>query len=162
MSINISQELRQTFQLAALRKEARSLRTASDWEKGNEIITRYDRGRKKLNRQYYSEYDSHVEKVTQKLIDKGGAKEKNFVHRFLRSDNFDKSAIARQAHRIVQHDHQRRLSALDTRETSELEGLTRSAVERDQTREKPKQDFARAVDRRSGQERRQSVSRSRS
>ena len=155
--MNISEELHQTFQLAALRKEARSLRTSSDWEEGNKIIKHYEREHKKLNKQYYDEYDSRVEKVTQNLIDKAGSKEKNFVNRIFGADNFDKRAIYRQAHRSVQHDHQRRVSALSEQESSELETLTQKATQRDMLREKPKRDFTKSVDRRSGSERRQQI-----
>lgn len=143
--MNISHELRQFFQLAALRKEARSLRTASDWEKANEITSRYQKEQEKLTKQYFSEYDTRVEKVIQGLIDKAGSKEKNFVHRIFGTDHFDKSATIRQAHRIVQDDHQRRLSALAGRESSELEALTQQAAQRDQLRGEVSAEFRRSA-----------------
>jgi len=85
-------------------------------------------------------------------------KDRSFKHRLFGSDNFDKSALTRQAHRDVQHDHSRRMSQLASGETRELDTLVSTAEQRDATkqelRDKTRDDFQRATDRRAGPARR--------
>ena len=101
---------------------------------------------------------TRVEKALQARIDKAGVKDRSFKHRLFGSDNFDKSALTRQAHRDVQHDHARRMSQLASGETRELDALVSTAEQRDATkqelREKARDDFQRATDRRAGSARR--------
>ena len=155
---SITADLKRTFDLASLRHRAKSLTRPADWEKANEITKRYARETSKQEKLYKRDYITRVEKALEARIDKAGVKDRTFKHRLFGSDNFDKSALTRQAHRDVQHDHSRRISQLASRETQELNVLVSTAEQRDsakqQLREKPIKDFQRAADRRSKPDRR--------
>jgi len=155
---SITEDLKRTFDLASLRHRAKSLTRPADWEKASEITKRYSHETSKQTILYRSDYKTRIEKALQARIDKAGAKERTFKHRLFGSDNFDKSALTRQAHRDVQHDHNRRMSQLASSETQELNVLVSTAEQRDaskqQLREKPRKDFQRATDRRMGPGRR--------
>jgi len=155
---SITGDLKRTFGLATMRQRVKSLTRPVDLEKANEITKRYAREVNKQEKLYKREYKPRVEKALQARIDKAGAKNLTLKHRLFGSDNFDKSALTRQAHRDVQHDHTRRMAQLETSENQELDTLVATAEQRDaltkERREKPRKDFQRAADRRAGPERR--------
>jgi len=155
---SITEDLKQTFDLASLRLRAKSLTRPADLEKMSEITKRYSRETNKQEKLYRRDYKTRVEKALQARIDKAGTKERTFKHRLFGSDNFDKSELARQAQRDVRHDYSRRMSQLASRETQELNVLVSTAEQRDtskqQLRETTRKDFQRATDRRLGTDRR--------
>lgn len=155
---SITGDLKRTFGLATMRQRVKSLTRPVDLEKAHEIIKRYAREVNKQEKFYIRDYKTRIEKALQARIDKAGAKNLTLKHRLFGSDNFDKSALTRQAHRDVQHDHARRISQLASRETHELDTLVSTAEQRDvakqHLREKPRKDFQRATERRKGPGRR--------
>ncbi|MCF6317595.1 MAG: hypothetical protein L3J30_15270 [Marinosulfonomonas sp.] len=155
---SITEDLKRTFDLASFRQSAKNLTRAADLEKMSEITKRYAFEANKQEKLYKRDYKTRVEKALQARIDKAGAKNLTLKHRLFGSDNFDKSALTRQAHRDVQHDHARRMAQLETSENQELDTLVSTAEQRDaltkEQREKPRKDFQRATDRRAGPERR--------
>lgn len=155
MPSSITQKLRDTFELASIRREFRALRTGADFDKSKRIVESYAQERKKANQDYTNEYDTRVEVALQKLIDKVGAKRRDFTRRFASSDKFDGNALLRQARRNVQLDHKRHITQLDQNESAELKALATAINKRDNLRDKIGQEFTRAADRRSGSERRQ-------
>ncbi len=161
MEINFSKELKQTFNLATLRKKTKGLRSPNDWEKGNKIMNQYERETKKQTKAYYAEYDNRVSNVVKQLIDKAGAKNRDFKHRWFGNDNFDKEKLTRQAHKVVQHDHHRRMTRLEENEAIDLGKLVETIEQRDKLREKPRKDFEKAADRRKTQEHPQTQTRHR-
>jgi hypothetical protein len=124
---NITEDLKRTFDLASFRQRAKNLTRPADLEKMSEITKRYAREVNKQEKLYKRDYKSRVEKALQVRIDKAGVKDRTLKHRLFGSDNFDKSALTRQAHRDVQHDHSRRISQLASRETQELDVLVSTA-----------------------------------
>lgn len=154
MESSLSQDLQRTFNLAALRHEARALRTPADWEKGKDIRLRYKRETNKQMQQYYADYDTRISQVVKKLMNKAGAKNRDLTHRWFGTDKFNKDALMRQAHRAVQMDHDKRMSCLTDREINELDTLIETVEQRDRLYNKPTQDFSQASNRRNGQERR--------
>lgn len=152
MKLNLSKELKHTFDLVALRNKTKGLRTPNDWDKGNNITKRYRRETNKQTQAYYAEYDTRVSNVVKKLIDKAGAKQRDFKHRFFGADNFDKDVLIRKAHKVVQHDHHRRIAQLEKNEAQELGELIEQIEQRDRLLEKPGRDFERASDRRKNQQ----------
>jgi len=122
-------------------------------------MTRHKREADKQEKLYRRDYTTRVERALQARIDKAGAKDLTFKHRVFGSDNFDRGALTRQAHRDVRHDHARRMENLQARETKELDDLVATAKQRQikegQKPEGAKVDFQRAADRRIGPDRRQ-------
>lgn len=155
---SITADLKQTFDLASLRQRAKSLTRPADLEKMSEITKRYARETNKQEKLYKRDYKTRVEVALQARINKAGVKDRTFKYRLFGSDNFDKSALTRQAHRDVQHDHSRRISQLASREIQELNVLVSTVEQRDaskqQLRETIRDDFQRATDRRSRPDRR--------
>ena len=155
---SITGDLKRTFGLATMRQRVKSLTRPVDLEKAHEITKRYAREVNKQEKLYKRDYKTRIEKALQARIDKAGAKNLTLKNRLFGSDNFDKSALTRQAHRDVQHDHARRMAQLETSENQELDTLVSTAEQRDaltkEQREKPRKDFQRAADRRAGPERR--------
>ena len=154
-----TENVKHVFELATLRKQAQNLTRPADLEKMHEITRRYEREGNRQEKLYRQDYDARVNKALQVRIDKAGAKDLNIKHRLFGSDNFDKAALTRAAHRDVQHDHARRMAHLQRSETKELDTLVTTAEQRQslksEAREAPKESFARATTRRKGMERRQ-------
>jgi hypothetical protein len=141
-----------------MRQRVKSLTRPVDREKAHEITKRYARETNKQEKLYKRDYETRIEKALQARIDKAGAKNLTLKHRLFGSDNFDKAALTRQAHRDVQHDHSRRMAQLETSEAQELNVLVSTDEQREsakqQLREKPIKDFQRATVRRSKPDRR--------
>lgn len=153
METSLNDELHRTFELATLRQKANKVSKPEDWQKVNNIMTHYANEKKKQTQNYYAEYDSRVSKVMQKLIDEAAGKDKKLTLKWFGHDPFDKDRLTRQANRLVQHDHHRRLKQLEENEIKELKELTSQIEQRDAVIE-VSQDFNQTVDRRDGQERR--------
>ena len=158
---NMTNQIRQTFKLASLRHEAAKNLRGEDQVAYSKVVMAYAEQRKAKIQSYQSEYRTRVEVERKRLIDKAGEKNKTFQHRWFGSDKFDKAAITRQAQRNVRQDHERTLARLDQQETQIVDGILERAGHRQEQREKPKRDFQKAVDRRQGQDRRQTISRKR-
>lgn len=148
MSINISEELRRTFDLASLRQEASKDLTAAQWKEFRQIKQTYDERRRFEDRQFKAEYPTRVEIARKRLINQAGEKKKDFKHRWFGQDRFDRSAINRQAHRNVRAQHVQLISGIDRQETRDLHAFFNRCRQHHEQREKPKQEFNRAADRR--------------
>ncbi|PHR55171.1 MAG: hypothetical protein COA47_14335 [Robiginitomaculum sp.] len=154
MTYSQSQEIKSIFERATKRKQAQSLRTPADFQKSREIIDRHDKAIATATRDYRAEYATRVELATKRLIDKAGHKTKNFTRRFVGADRFDKSAIQRQAHREVRFKHNQAISRIERSETRELTKLIETVRGRDVIKDHARNDFQKAVNRRSNQDRR--------
>ncbi len=157
MSFDIETELKKTFDEAVMSHEAKSLRTTEDWQKLVEIRDAATERINEVTERYLDEYDTRVEIVRKRLIDKAG--EQNFDHPApVGRDKFDAKAINRQAHREVQQDHERVIAQIRDDKTTTLETLKDEARQRDlppmQTHGKAKEHFNQARDQRSGIDRR--------
>ena len=119
------------------------------------IARKHDDLREVEQRNFHFEYDTRVEVASKRLINKAGAKNKDFKHKLFGSDNFDKSAIDRQAKRHVHAEHHNLLGHLEARKLIDLESLMDRSEHREALREKSISEFTRASERRQSQERRQ-------
>lgn len=156
---NLSDQIRQTFRLANLRHEAAKSLRGEDQIAYTKVVTAYAEQRKAEIQAYQSEYQTRVEAERKRLIDKAGEKNKSYQHRGMGADKFDGDAITRQAERNVRQDHERMLARLDQQETEIVDGILERAGHRKEQHENPKRHFQKAVDRRSGQDRRTTRSR---
>ena len=145
LTMNISQELNRTFDLATLRREAKHLRKDTDWQKARGIMDHYAKEGHRQTKRYYDQYDTRVEKVMKGLINQRGAKVMTFKPRFLGADQFDKRALHVQAHRTVQHDHHRRMIQLANREKAELSTLLDTVKQRNHISNQNQRSFSRAA-----------------
>jgi hypothetical protein len=158
MSFDISNELKNTFELATLKRQAMHGLSAKDWDAFQKITDNYDAKRRFEARAYKLEYKTRVDEVTRKLIDKAGSKTKDFKHRIFGSDAFDKDALRRKAHLQVRGEYENTLSALQQSELLEKRDLMARAKPAHNLKHSAKHQFARATDRREGLDRRRSRS----
>jgi hypothetical protein len=158
--LNITKELKRTFDLASLRREASKTLNVEEWRTFQKIKKGFDNQKRFEQRVYELEYDTRVEVACKRLINKAGEKNQNYKRRWFGNDNFDKSANYRQARRQVQAQHHKLLAHLETQEIRAVDGLLNRCEHRRQLQEKPKRDFAKAADRRTGTDRRKARPRS--
>ncbi len=154
MSFNIDEELKRTFGLASLRLEASKKLNGEEWKKFQAITKKHAGIKRAEQRNFELEYDTRFEVSRKRLINKAGSKTRKFNHPWARNDVFDETAIKRQAKRQVKAEHQKLMSHLENKELKEVQSLMDTCEHRHQTREKPLKDFARATDRRQGDDRR--------
>lgn len=156
----LQKELKQSFDLASLRHEAAQKLTGEEWKRYSEIKDRHDQTRRFVNRSYEMDKPELIAKAKRRLIDEAGSKTLDFKHRLFGADRFDKDQLHRRAVRRVEQAQSRDLGDVDRKESAELRALMERSKANQELQEKPKRDFNQAVDRRSGAERRRSITRS--
>ena len=160
--MTIGGELRRTFHLAAMRKEYKHILTGRQREQARKLIERCEDLRQREGKLYEARFLTRVEEARKKLIDQAGAVRKEFKPGWVGEDRFNKAATLRQAQRDVRAHHQRRIARIDSQESTQLSGLLKRAQKENRIQGKARDAFNKKVDRRGGQERRQSRSRGRS
>ncbi len=148
MSFNISDEIKRTFDLASLKHQAAKDFTSQEWKAYRKIGQKYDDMRRYEQRTYEIEYKTRFEVARKRLVNKAGSKSKDFKHRWFGGDQFDKSAINRQAQRNVRNSHYQLMAGIDKQEARETGQLLDTCKKQTELREKPKRDFSNASDRR--------------
>ncbi len=148
MSFNISDEIKRTFDLASLKHQAAKDFTSQEWKAYRKITLKFDDMRRFEQRTYEIEYKTRFEVARKRLVNKAGSKSKDFKHRWFGQDQFDKSAINRQAERNVRNSHYQLMAGIDKQEARETGQLLDTCKKQLELREKPKRDFSNASDRR--------------
>ena len=148
MSFNIKDEIKRTFDLASLKHRCAKDLAPQEWKEYQKIRQKFDDLRRFEHRTFELEYKTRFEVARKRLINQAGAKTRDFKHRWFGGDQFDKSAINRQAERNVRNSHAQLMAGIDKQEARETSQLLDSCEKRIEQREKPKRDFARAADRR--------------
>lgn len=151
----IHDDVKKSFELAGLRREAMSILKPDAWQDYTELRDRFDGLKRYEERHYHLEYNTRVETEKKRLIDKAGAKDRNFMPIWSRNDRFNPAAIQKQAHRNVRHAHSQEMARLDQQETRAIESLMDRSVPERAMRGRAKEDFASTTDRRDGDERRE-------
>ncbi len=105
MSFIISDEIKRTFDLASLKHQAARDFNAQEWKAYRKITQKFYELRRFEQRTYEIEYKTRFEVARKRLINRAGAKSKDFKHRWFGNDQFDKSVINRQAERNVRNSH---------------------------------------------------------
>ncbi len=154
MNLSISQEIKQTFHLVALRKEAKDLVTGRQWEKRDGLIQRCDQARGKEIGLFKERFDVRVANEQKKLIDEAGSKTRNYKPIWAQDDLFDSTTSLAQADSNVRSAHENRIARIDNYERSGLEALMQSARRENKVQGKSVSNFNQTADRRVGGERR--------
>ena len=148
MSFNIKDEIKRTFDLASLKHACAKDFSAQEWKEYQKIRQKFDDLRRFEQRTFELEYKTRFEVARKRLINRAGSRAKDFKHRWFGGDQFDKSAINRQAERNVRNSHAQLMAGIDKQEARETEQLLENCKKRTDLREKPKRDFSNAADRR--------------
>lgn len=154
MSLSLTQELKQTFHLHALRRQANMALTGRQWGKHTALKNRCEKARRDERRLFDERYETRIRQEYKKLLHEQNGKVKEFKPRWAQHDNFNKKALLAQSDTNVRGRHESRLQRIDRYEARELETLLQSSVRANQLTGKSKQAFNKSVDRRSGAERR--------
>lgn len=155
---SLTEEVKGLFEprskLLELRKEAARMLNNDEWTAYKEVSSKLDSERRYTRRTFELEYADRVSEAQWRLIHKAGSVKRQLVDRRFGSDAFNKHQINRQAQLEVRSAHKRDMARIDDRECDALSTMLDSAKARVQAREKPIKDFQKAVDRRSGEDRR--------
>lgn len=120
MGLSITEELRRTFALATLRREAESAQSPRQWRQLNELKTRCSEARAREEDLYAARYDARVEARRRQLIDMAGTRGRDFKPGFAGADRFSPEGTLNQAQRDVRLAHVRRLQRIDDYEHDTL------------------------------------------
>lgn len=148
MTFSISEELKRTFDLAGLHNKAFKTLNVGEWNTYNKIAKKFDEQRHIEEQAFKAEYKTRFEVARKRLINKAGEKPKDFKHRWFGSDQFDKSAVNRQADRNVRAQHHQLMAGFDQKEAGEIRKLLDRSDHRQQMQGKPTEDFEKTTDRR--------------
>ena len=151
---SLSDEVRATFEKAALRHEAAKGLDGEEWARYRRIHSDHDAQVRFEQRAFELEYRTRFEIARKRLIAKAGDRHLALKHRWFGQDRFDKAAIDRQADRDVRAAHRNLLTHLEARRNEALDALFAESGQDKRLRDMPRDDFASAVDRRCGEERR--------
>ncbi len=155
---SLSQEVKDLFQprsdLFDLRRQAATILNKEEWAAYKKQADKFDGERRYVKRAYELEYPARIAKAQRRLINEAGSVKRRLVHKVFGADAFDKNEINRRAQMNVRRAHNNDLARIDQRECNLLRTMLNKSQNLTAQREKPIKDFQRAVDRRSGQERR--------
>lgn len=155
---SLTDEVKDLFQprseLLDLRLKAAKVLNNEEWAAYKKVAEMLDGERRYTKRALELEYADRVSDAQRRLINKAGSVKRRFVDRRFGSDPFNKREINRQAQLEVRAAHRQDLARIDQRECDAIRPMLENAQARTALREKPIKDFQKAVDRRSGEDRR--------
>ncbi|AXX98093.1 hypothetical protein [Profundibacter amoris] len=155
---SLTKEVKDLFKprgdLFDLRREAAKILGQEEWAAYKKQAEKFDGERRYVKRAYELEYPHRFAKAQRRLINEAGSVKRRLVYKVFGSDAFDKGEINRRAQMNVRGAHNNDLAQIDQREGDVLRSMLSKAQKRSVQREKPIKDFQKAVDRRSGMERR--------
>lgn len=137
-----------------LRREAAKILSQDEWTAYKKQADKFDGERRYVKRAYEIEYPARIAKAQRRLINEAGSVKRRLVYKVFGADAFDKNEINRRAQLNVRRSHHRDLARIDQREGDVLRSMLSKAQKHTKEREKPIKDFQKAVDRRTGQDRR--------
>lgn len=159
MALSLAEELRRTFDRAALKREAAELRSPAQWKRARALQDRCERIVEKEERSFRQNYDNRVEVAQRRILDRAGAKTKDFQPPWSNRDRFSPDDALRQARREVRSAHHNRIDKIHAFEARELRSTVKQATRENVMRGTLRQDSKRVTNRHSGQGRRRGPSR---
>jgi hypothetical protein len=153
-SDTINDELSRTFDLAALLREAGTLRTPRQWKAASALKRRCQSARTRENDLYVTRYDARVEVERRRLIDAAGTIARDLKPAWAGEDRFSPDITARQAERQVRQRHHDRIARIDEFERRKLREVVLTSMRENNRHGEAREAFARVSERRGGPERR--------
>ena len=154
MRLSVNEELRRTFELATLRKEAKAIKSPDQWWEIQDLRWRCIDAREKEKKLYLNRHSARVEQRRRQLIDEAGTVRREHKPGWAGSDRFDPDITFRQAQRDVRLAHARRIQRIDDFERDRLTVLVDRFREENRMRGVAVQEFGHAADRRGIERRR--------
>ena len=155
MAFSINEELRRSFELASLRREANAIQSPRQWAEVIKLQTRCRDLRAKEIDLFHSRSTTRVEQRRKRLIDEAGLREFHFKPRWaIGNDRFDPEATLRQAQRDVRGAHAARIKKIEDYERRKLKDYVVRFGRLNEERGLAREAFGRATERRTGFDRR--------
>lgn len=159
--MSIRDELKLTFDLAALRNEARSIKSPDQWHRAGVLIDRCAAARTRERNLYTVRFDARVEARQRELVREAGTLNRILRPRWAGNDRFDPDVTLRQAKHDVLSAHEARLMWIGLIERRALDALCARAKLEKVVQEPVRDERAETPERRSGQDRRRTRQRDR-
>lgn len=145
MSLTLKEELRRTFELATLRREAKDIRTPRQWAQADAVITKSRTLRDREERLFTQRYALRVEATRRRLIDAAGTPARVLRPWWFGVDRFNAADLLRQAQREVHAHHDRRIGRIKEAEARALKGLVLKSEQENALKGMAQEAFQRAV-----------------
>ncbi len=123
----ITDRLRQTFDLAALRHEAQQNLTGEDWEQLQKIKAQHGQDRAAVERHYEEHRPELVADERRQIINESTGIDRSFMPPWSSTDKFEKTEIDRRAHQRVDAHERKDIDAIDASEKAALKKLVDGA-----------------------------------
>lgn len=154
MSWSVSEELKRSYDLATLRREADALKTTRHWNNYQAMLEGFEQQRDKERTSYRKEYQTRVEAAQRRILKEKAAPNRKLMHPHAQHDWFSPEDTLRQAQREVREAHNDRMAAIDDAERSATRSYLKQAMRENSITGEARQAFKRATNRRSGKDRR--------
>jgi hypothetical protein len=158
--LSLTAGIREIFKKASLQHAMAKGLNGNDWAVYRQIEEAHDERVRQAQRDHMELYETRVELAKKQLIDKAASKTQGFAPPWLGQDRFDKSAIDRQAHRMVADGHARHLTRLEDQKDQQIAELLKTANRRLTLSTEIKEQFAEAARQQPDQDPRQGPTRS--
>ena len=159
MALSINEELRRAFELATLRREARTISVPHRWNDVNTVMMRCNTARAREKDLYADRYNARVEVRRRQLIHEAGKVRREHRPWGEGRDRFDPEATRRQAQQDVRNAHAARIARVDEYERDGLKAIGERSRRESAVQGIARDNFQRAADRRIGPDRRSGPSR---
>lgn len=123
MTLSINEELRRTFEKAALSHEAKFARSPDQWREIRELKIRCSDARTREHDLYAERYEARVETRYRQLVDEAGGRARMLKPSFAAIDRFSPEDLLRQAQRDVRASHSRRLMTIADYESRRMAAM---------------------------------------
>ncbi len=153
MKPSLEYSLAEVFREATMQNLVFELRNESDWNQFQTIHAASQKRQKTEREDYEENRSERLAKAREELLRQAGSKTLDHPAP-IGADRFDKNELERRAMLKVENDHAARLLTIKKEETDAYARLKDDILGRDFVRDHARDAFTRAVDRRSGQERR--------
>jgi hypothetical protein len=94
MALSLAEHLRRSFDLATLKRQARTLKTARHWQQANHLMLRCDTLRTKELRLYRECYDTRVEIECRRLLHDSASTRRELKPNWIGQDRFNAAACS--------------------------------------------------------------------
>ena len=154
MPVRIDDDLRRTFHLSALRRQAKEIATPRQQHRHADIVESFAKARERLERSYRQQFDTRVEVARRRIIDKAASRRRWLTPMGTAEDRFNPADTLRQARREVRDAHERRRQRLDQIEERMLTDHIEQARRQNLIQGVATSQFRQATERRQAPERR--------
>lgn len=147
MADSLTEQIRRSFD-TMVKDQGLVLRTERHYRQYQDLQNRCKEAKAKEIRLHQEQYVMRVATAHRRLIDKAGAKIRDYKHQWFGEDAFDKTKLMRRAQQQVAQQHKRRLTQIGQYEIRQTEQLLARTRRENRVHGRAEIDFNKAADRR--------------